>query len=97
MDNYGKLIEIVKQSWRKFISRGYRTRYIPGLTPKLSEQFQKYTKLYNDDPFNENTVEKEDQLIEEILNTKRIHWHSLITFTDMKHSSSKAWELINKT
>jgi len=34
--------------------------------------------------------------MEEISNTKRTHWHSLISDTDMKNSSKKAWGLMKK-
>lgn len=72
-ENYEKFVEIVKQTSRKCIPRGCRTRHIPGLIPELSEQFQKYTELYNYDPFNEKTIETGDQLMEEISNTKITH------------------------
>lgn len=52
---------------RKFIPK---TKHIKGLNPELSEQFKKYTELYANGPFNDETIEKCDQLMEGISNTK---------------------------
>lgn len=45
---------------------------------------------YENDPFNLDTMEEGERL------AMRTNWHTLLNNMDIKHSSSKAWEIINK-
>ena len=90
-DQYDTFVDTVKRISRKFIPRGCRTRYIPGLTSELLEQFQSYSDRYENDPFNLDTIKEGERLLENITEARRTKWHTLLNNVDMKHSSSKAW------
>lgn len=95
-NQYDTFVENVKRISRKFIPRGRRSKHIPGLTSELSEQFQSYADRYEDDPFNLDTIEEGERLLENISEVRRTNWHSLLNNMDMKHSSCKACGLIKK-
>ncbi|XP_050066097.1 uncharacterized protein LOC126555181 [Aphis gossypii] len=55
---------------------GCRTRYIPGLTSELSEQFQTYSDRYENDPFNLDTIKEGERLLENITEKKNHRYTS---------------------
>ena len=95
-DNYDIFIETIKTVSRKFIPRGCRTQYIPGLTDDLKVLYEDYIKSYNLDPFSEDTISLGINVSTEIANYRRLEWESIITNIDMKHSSRQAWKTLKK-
>lgn len=70
-DRYDTFVDIVKRISRKFIPGGCRTRYIPGLTSELSEQFQSYSDRYENYPFNLDTIKEGERLLGNITEVRR--------------------------
>ncbi|XP_025412229.1 uncharacterized protein LOC112684781 [Sipha flava] len=81
--------------WRN-IPRGCRTRYIPVLTPELTETLNKYTGMFEENPFDEETIEEGDKLLKLLTDEKRKKWCDLLADLDMKRSSKKAWDLTKR-
>lgn len=95
-ENYGNFIYLVRLASRKNIPRGCRTHYIPGLTPELVDSLNRYTELYEANPFEENTIEAGEVLMKSLAQEKRTKWCDLLNSVDMKRSSKKAWNLIKR-
>jgi hypothetical protein len=47
-------------------------------------------------PFNVETFEKGEGLMQTIVEARRIYWNLFLNEIDMKHSSKKAWDLIKR-
>ncbi|KAE9522120.1 hypothetical protein AGLY_017464, partial [Aphis glycines] len=89
-------VKKVKCISRKHISRGYRTHHIPGLSSEIMDNYNTYINLFENNPFEEQTRNKGEELTNVIAQEKRNKWHELLNKTDMKHSSKKAWGLIKR-
>ncbi|KAL4113930.1 hypothetical protein QTP88_017480 [Uroleucon formosanum] len=87
-ENYEPFTKLVKTISRKNIPRGCRIKYIPGLTPELVETLEQYTDKYEADPFDEDTIEKEEELMNLLTEVKRKRWCDLLTEVDMKRSKT---------
>ena len=57
-------VESVCVSSRKYIPRGCRTEYIPGLTDESKSLYEAYKFKYSRSPFDDDTIESENTLIE---------------------------------
>ena len=71
-----------------------RKNDVPGLTTDLTEQYNEYIQLFEQDPF--STITTGDELAQALTVEQRKTWHTLIENTDMTHNSKKAWSLIKK-
>ena len=60
--NYDVFAETVRKVSRRWIPRGCRQQYIPGLSTD-SKTLYTYTKLYEEDPFSEETLQQVNQSI----------------------------------
>ncbi|KAE9524319.1 hypothetical protein AGLY_015358 [Aphis glycines] len=105
-DNNGDNVEVLAESNRltlihdpklpPLFNSGCRIKHIPGLTPDLVETLEQYTDKYEADPFDEDTIEKGEELMNLLTEVKRKRWCDLLTEVDMKRSSKKAWNLIKR-
>lgn len=82
-ENYDAFNELVKSISRRNIPRGCRTRYIPALTPELTETLNKYTGMFEENPFDEEIIEG-DKLLKLLTDEKRKKWCDLLADLDMK-------------
>lgn len=86
--NYTKFVDLVKESAKKNIPRGVRLEYIPTWDRTCSALLEEFQQTENRD--------KASQLFN-YLNTKRKErWEQVTANMDFKHSSRKAWSLLNK-
>jgi len=49
-------LDTVHRISRKYISRGCRKEYVPGLSQETKSKYEVYTELFTDDPFSEETI-----------------------------------------
>ena len=63
--------KLVKNISRKNILRSCRVKYIPGLTPELVERLEQYTNIFETNPFEKNTIEKREELMNLLSEEKR--------------------------
>jgi hypothetical protein len=97
-DNYEKFAEIIKNVSRRTIPRGCRQHYIPGLSNTSKTIMERYKKLYDKDPFSEETVECGKMLMQQLSTSRQEQWIiETLEKMDMTHSSKIAWNLIKKT
>lgn len=96
LEHYEPFVEKVKYISRKHIPRGCRTHHIPGLSSEIMDNYNTYINLFENNPFEEQTRNKGEELTNAIAQEKRNKWHELLNKTDMKHSSKKAWGLIKR-
>jgi hypothetical protein len=87
--NYSTLMAQVWMSARKNIPRGCRTEHVPGLTTESGKIYETYKRCFDRDPFNDETIELGEQLMELIGDERRTRWWQLIEATDMTHNSKK--------
>lgn len=95
-ENYEQFVEIVKTISRQTIPRGCRQQYIHGMSNTLKNHMQKYSQLYEKDPFSEETVECGSALLKELGRSRQEKWVETLQKMDMTHSSKIAWNLIKK-
>lgn len=93
---YDAFTTTVKKCSRRFIPRGCRTSFIPGLTSDEVALLTEYKKLFEENPFSESTVEAGNRLISAIRETKRDHWIKTVEDLDLRRDSHKAWRLLRR-
>ena len=81
---------------RKCIPRGCREHYIPGISPDSASLYETYSKLYEEDPFSEDTMNAGETLMAAISEDRRKSWQDRIESVDMTHNSKRAWSTIKK-
>ena len=94
--NYDQFVKKVQETSRKCIPRGCREHYIPGISPDSASLYETYTKLYEEDPFSEDTMNAGETLMAAISEDRRKSWQDLIESVDMTHNSKRAWSTIKK-
>lgn len=95
-ENYEQFTEILKEISRKTIPRGCRTQYIAGLSNNTKDLLNEYTKLYERDPFSEDTINCGIALVQQLSSTRQEKWVEKLESLDMTHSSKIAWNFIKK-
>ena len=58
--------------------------------------YEDYQRRFAQNPFDMETVNAGERLLDEISEAQRSKWQTLIESTDFTHSSRKAWRTINK-
>jgi len=81
-------VEIIKKSSWRYIPKGCRTAFIPGMKKSLQSRSQEYEWKYNEDPFSVETMEVRDTLLQEITEEKRKEWKNTVEELDMKTNSN---------
>ena len=66
------------------------------LSPDSASLYETYTKLYEEDPFSEDTMNAGETLMAAISEDRRKSWQDLIESVDMTHNSKRAWSTIKK-
>eukprot|EP00057_Strongylocentrotus_purpuratus_P005102 XP_003730216.1 PREDICTED: RNA-directed DNA polymerase from mobile element jockey-like [Strongylocentrotus purpuratus] len=94
--NYDQFVRTVQEISRKHIPRGCRENYIPGLSAESALMYKEYIKLYEEDPFSEETLSAGELLMAAISEERRKSWQDLIEGIDMTHNSKRAWSTIKK-
>ncbi|XP_063893347.1 uncharacterized protein LOC135117658 [Helicoverpa armigera] len=94
--NYDRFVDIVTTTARKYIPRGCRTSYIPGLSKESTELLKRYEQSFDRDPFSEDTLELGENLLLEISEARHDKWMETVTNINMTHNSKKAWTTIRK-
>ena len=95
-ENYDRFLKVVHATARKHIPRGCRHNHVPGLTTDLTEQYNEYIQLYEQDPFSAATITAGDELAQALTMEQRKTGQTFIENIDMTHNSKKAWSLIMK-
>ena len=62
-EKYGGFVENVRVASRRYIPRGCRRNYIPGLSEESKSMYEDYKTQYTRDPFDNSTIETGDALI----------------------------------
>lgn len=86
----------MKKTARRNIPRGCQTAYIPGFSEEIKSLYNKYLKLYKQNPFSQETITCGNTLLTELSKRRLLSWKETLENTDMKHSSRKAWSMIKK-
>ena len=94
--NYSDFVKIVRQASNKNIPRGCRTSYVCGLNDQSKVMYEDYQRRFAQNPFDMETVNAGERLLDEISEAQHSKWQTLIESTDFTHSSRKAWRTINK-
>lgn len=95
-ENYEIFANKVRKISRQHIPRGYREKYIPGLSKETEKLLEIYQDLFKNYPFRDETITAGENLIIQLGEDKNRKWHDLIENTDMTRNSKKAWRLIKK-
>ena len=95
--NYDQFVKKVQETSKKCIPRGCREHYIPGISPDSASLYETYTKLYEEDPFSEDTMNAGETLMAAISEDRRKSWQDLIESVDMTHNSKRAWSTIKRS
>lgn len=91
---YEEFVNLVHKISRKFIPRGCRTTYIPGLDNDSKQILEEYKTLFYQDPFSERTIEVGEYLTNNIAEIRRNRWGKLLENVDLKGNSRRAWRMI---
>ena len=70
-ENYETFLKLVRVTSKKFIPRGCRKNYIPGITDQNKEIYAEYIQAYNSDPFAQDTIELGETLVASVANERR--------------------------
>ena len=92
-ENYGGFVENVRVASRRYIPRGCRTNYIPGLSEGSKSMYEDY-KTVCKRPFDNSTIETGDILRNNMKEEKKKRWEEIITTINMTHNSRNAWNKI---
>ena len=76
------------------IPRGCRRKYVPGLTDAGAELYKQYISQFESDPFDEQTKQFGESLLNQLTEERKARWKELITNIDLTHNSKKAWKTI---
>jgi len=86
----------VKIVSRKHIPRGCRQNYIAGMHKNLENLYKSYREKFAQNPFDDETIEIGECLINEISEQRRKDWRDTIEELNLAQNSSKAWRLLKK-
>lgn len=84
----------MKDISRKYIPRGCRTTYVPGLDKNSKGLLEKYKALFERDPFAEQTIQVGEELISNISEVRRSRWGNMLENIHLKNYSRRAWRMI---
>lgn len=93
-ENYDVFINIVKMVSRRTIPRGCRNHYVHGLTADSVPLLNRYQKLYEEDPFSDDTHEAGERLLTAIAEERTSRWCNLLENLNMAQNSRPAWQLL---
>ena len=88
--NYEKFIKLTQEVSKKHIPRGCREYYIPGISADSTTLYDEYLRLYDEDPFSDDTLNAGEMLMAAIAEERRKSWQELIEGVDMTHNSKKS-------
>ena len=71
LEKYGGFFENLRVASRRYIPRGCRANYIPGLSEESKSMYENYKKQYASDPFDNSTIETGDALINNMRKEKK--------------------------
>ena len=66
------------------------------ISPDSASLYETYSKLYEEDPFSEDTMNAGETLMAAISEDRRNSWQDLIESVDMTHNSKRAWSTIKE-
>lgn len=92
--NYEQFVDLVKKTSRQHIPRGCRTEYIAGLNTTSKETLKQYQRLYEGDPFSEETIRTGETLLQQLAEEKSKKWCNLVEELDMRQNSRRGWKLL---
>ena len=95
-ENYDKFVKLLKKSARKYIPRGCRIDYIPGLTKETKLLYDKYQNKFKENPFNEDTFKLGESITAQLAAVQQERWIQFVESTDLTQNSRKAWHNIRK-
>ena len=88
-ENYSQLMVKVRAAYRRYIPRGCRTNYIPGLSEESKSMYEEAVCNY---PFANGTIETGNVLMNN-MQEETTRCKEVITSTNMTHNSCKAWKI----
>ena len=94
--NYDSFVNLVLKTARKHIPRGCRMSYIPGLTPDASKLLDEYQRLYEEDPFSEDTIQAGLELNDLIKSEQQKQWEEMAESINLTHNSKRGWQKLSK-
>ena len=92
--NYNRFVVSVRNASRRYITRGCRTEFIPGLTEESKSLYEAYKTQYSNSPFDVVTIESGNALLDSMIKEKKRRWEEVITSTNMTHNSRQTWKTI---
>jgi len=93
---YDHFIKKVKIVSRKHIPRRCRQNYLAGMHKNLENLYESYKEKFAQNPFDDETIEIGECLINEISEQRRKDWRDTIEELNLAQNSSKAWRLLKK-
>ncbi|XP_030750457.1 uncharacterized protein LOC115878186 [Sitophilus oryzae] len=94
--NYHIFVESLRKISRRYIPRGCRQHYIPGLSNASRDTLEQYEQLFAKDPFSDQTITCETALMTALSEAREKKWIETLDRMGMSHSSKIAWNLIKK-
>ncbi|XP_030759384.1 uncharacterized protein LOC115884825 [Sitophilus oryzae] len=94
--NYHIFVESLRKISRRYIPRGCRQHYIPGLSNASRDTLEQYEQLFAEDPFSDQTITCGTALMTALSEAREKKWIETLDRMDMSHSSKIAWNLIKK-
>lgn len=94
-NSYNAFVELLKDFSRKTIfPQVCLANHIQGLSNNAKELYKEYTQLFEDDPFDTDSLECGDTLFNSVIEGRQNWRQELIESKDMIHSIRKAWKTI---
>ncbi|KAJ8896927.1 hypothetical protein PR048_002273 [Dryococelus australis] len=70
-EKYDLFVRTVQTISHRYIPRGYRTNYVPGLDRALKSLLEKYEQLFEEDPFSNDTIKTGENLLHAVSSSRR--------------------------
>ena len=82
-EKYDRFVEAIRVTSRKYIPRGYRRHYIPGLSEESQSLYEAYNKQYMSNLFDSTTLDTGNEPISKMAAENKRIWEEMITSADL--------------
>lgn len=89
-EHYDDFVKIVKEVSKQHIPRGCRRYYIPGMKKELQKTLDEYIERYENDPFDDETIQVREAFLTDIAEERRKDWQKTVEEINMAQNSNKA-------
>ena len=86
---YSEFLETVRSSARRHIACGCCTKYLSRLSSYSATFLTEYQRLYNSDPFSDNTIEAGQILCSQLKATRQQQWEEMVENINLTQQQQK--------